>query len=111
VRGKRVPGYTGVWVEDRKIASIGVHVTRWVTFHGFALNVTTDLSDFDVIVPCGIEAVRMTSIEHESGARLSFWDVAQEVARRFAEVFQLRLEPARGELLSELALTQRSQHE
>jgi lipoyl(octanoyl) transferase len=111
VRGERVPGYTGVWVEDRKIASIGVHVTRWVTFHGFALNVTTDLSDFDVIVPCGIEAVRMTSIERETGARLDFANVAREVARRFAEVFQLRLEPARGKLFSELALTQRSQHE
>lgn len=111
VRGERVPGYTGVWVEDRKIASIGVHVTRWVTFHGFALNVTTDLSDFDVIVPCGIEAVRMTSIERETDARLDFAEVAREVARRFAEVFQLRLEPARDELLSQLAPTQRSQHE
>lgn len=111
VRGERVPGYTGVWVEDRKIASIGVHVTRWVTFHGFALNVTTDLSDFEVIVPCGIEAVRMTSIERETDARLDFAEVAREVARRFAEVFQLRLEPAQDELLSQLAPTQRSQHE
>lgn len=111
VRGERVPGYTGVWVQDRKIASIGVHVTRWVTFHGFALNVSTDLSDFDVIVPCGIEAVRMTSIERETDARLDFAEVAREVARRFAEVFQLRLEPARDELFSQLASTQRSQHE
>jgi lipoyl(octanoyl) transferase len=63
----RNPGYTGVWIEDRKIASIGVHVKHWVTSHGFALNVTTDLSQFDRIVPCGIAGVEMTSIEREAG--------------------------------------------
>ena len=71
VSGLRVPGYTGVWVEDRKIASIGVHVTRWVTFHGFALNVCTDLDDFDLIVPCGIDAVQMTTLEREAGRACS----------------------------------------
>lgn len=63
--GSRNPGYTGVWVNDRKLASIGVHARDWVTWHGFALNVTTDLSWFDLIVPCGIVGVTMTSLAHE----------------------------------------------
>jgi lipoate-protein ligase B len=63
----RNAGYTGVWTGGRKIASIGVHARDWVTWHGFALNVTTDLSYFDLIVPCGIQDVTMTSIERELG--------------------------------------------
>lgn len=94
IGGTRVEGYTGVWVSDRKIASIGVHVTRWVTFHGFALNVSTDLSDFDLIVPCGIEAVKMTSVVEETGARHDVAEVAAEVARRFGDVFDLVMESA-----------------
>jgi lipoyl(octanoyl) transferase len=89
----RVPGYTGVWVQDRKIASIGVHVTRWVTFHGFALNVCTDLADFDLIVPCGIDAVQMTTVERESGRAHSVDDVAHQVARCFGEIFGLAVQP------------------
>ena len=61
----RTPGLTGVWTAGRKIASIGIHVKQWVTLHGFALNVTTDLSWFDLIVPCGIEQVVMTSVAEE----------------------------------------------
>ena len=61
----RVEGKTGVWVEDRKIASIGVGVRRWVTMHGFALNVSSDLHGFQHIIPCGIADVRMTSISRE----------------------------------------------
>jgi lipoyl(octanoyl) transferase len=94
IDGSRVPGYTGVWVEDRKIASIGVHVTRWVTFHGFALNVCTDLSDFQLIVPCGIEAVTMTSVENETSGGHGIAEVSDEVARRFAEVFDLAIVPS-----------------
>jgi lipoyl(octanoyl) transferase len=93
ISGIRVPGYTGVWVGDRKIASIGVHVTRWVTFHGFALNVCTDLSDFDLIVPCGIDAVQMTTVEHEAGRRYGVEEVAHHVARAFAEVFEMEMQP------------------
>jgi lipoyl(octanoyl) transferase len=63
----RNPGYTGVWTAGRKIASMGVHVKRWVTLHGFALNVVNDLSGFDLIVPCGIQQVVMTSVATELG--------------------------------------------
>ena len=67
ITAERRPGFTGVWTGGRKIASIGIHVKQWVTWHGFALNVTTDLAAFDRIVPCGIEGVRMTSVEREQG--------------------------------------------
>lgn len=66
VPAERNPGYTGVWTRGRKIASIGIHVRQWVTWHGFALNVTTDLSPFELIVPCGIPNVEMTSISRET---------------------------------------------
>lgn len=65
IRGEQNAGLTGVWTQGRKIASIGVHARQWVTWHGFALNVTTDLSFFDMLVPCGIANVTMTSIEQE----------------------------------------------
>lgn len=68
IPAERNPGYTGVWTRGRKIASIGVHVKQWVTWHGFALNVTTDLGAFDRIVPCGIPGVEMTSVEKEGAA-------------------------------------------
>lgn len=93
VPGVRVPGYTGVWIEDRKIASIGVHVTRWVTLHGFALNVCTDLADFDLIVPCGIDAVQMTTLEREAGRTYSVDEVARQVACSFGETFGLAMQP------------------
>ncbi|MDO8502805.1 MAG: lipoyl(octanoyl) transferase LipB [Gemmatimonadaceae bacterium] len=69
IPGERSAGYTGVWTGGRKIASIGVHTRDWVTWHGFALNVTTDLSYFDLIVPCGIVGVEMTSIAKELAFR------------------------------------------
>src|SRR5215203_7392958 len=69
IAGERNVGYTGVWTSGRKIASIGVHARDWVTWHGFALNVTTDLSNFDFIVPCGIDGVEMTSISKEASLR------------------------------------------
>jgi lipoyl(octanoyl) transferase len=69
---------TGVWVENRKIASIGVGVRHWITMHGFALNVCGDLSPFSHIIPCGIANVAMTSIENETGKKFSVIDVAAE---------------------------------
>jgi lipoate-protein ligase B len=94
IRAERNPGYTGVWTNGRKIASIGVHSRDWVTWHGFALNVTTELSYFDLIVPCGIAGVRMTSVREE-GAPLPDAPVqhaAALVTDSFAAVFGL--EPA-----------------
>jgi lipoyl(octanoyl) transferase len=81
------PGLTGVWVEKRKIASIGVGVRHWITMHGFALNVAGDLSGFDHIVPCGISDVTMTSIEKETGQMFS----VQEVGARVGEIAARRL--------------------
>lgn len=75
------PGLTGVWVENRKIASIGVGVRHWITMHGFALNVCGDLAPFDQIVPCGIANVAMTSIEKEIGRECSVADVAARVEK------------------------------
>ena len=74
-------GLTGVWVNERKIASIGVGVRGWVTMHGFALNVGGDLSAFEHIVPCGIAEVSMTSLEKESAGRRSVVEVSDAVAR------------------------------
>lgn len=87
--GERQPGYTGVWTQNRKIASIGVHARDWVTWHGFALNVSTDLGYFDLIVPCGIPAVTMTSIEREAGAPVAMSDVERAILGAFGEVFEL----------------------
>ncbi len=84
-------GLTGVWVEHRKIASIGVGVRHWVTMHGFALNVRGDLSAFEHIVPCGIANVTMTSIERETGVS---HDV-EEIAGRVAEIAARRIDDLR----------------
>ena len=91
IAAERNPGYTGVWTNGRKIASIGIHVKQWVTWHGFALNVTTDLSQFGRIVPCGIPGVEMTSIEREKGkgkGERQLWDASvSAVVRGFAQAF------------------------
>jgi lipoate-protein ligase B len=90
IPGERNTAYTGVWTRGKKIASIGVHARDWVTWHGFALNVTTDLSYFDLIVPCGIDGVVMTSIARELGSDdISMQDVRDRVTARFAAAFDL----------------------
>jgi lipoate-protein ligase B len=100
IESRRIEGYTGVWVEDRKIASIGVHVTHWVTFHGFALNVNTDLSDFDLIIPCGIEQVQMTSVANELGTTYTLDELGERVATSFGRVFDLRMETSKPDDLT-----------
>lgn len=95
IPAERNTGFTGVWTKGRKIASIGVHARDWVTWHGFALNVTTDLSYFDLIIPCGIDGVTMTSIEREMDAQDSqsppaTVEAAAEIsAGAFGELFNL----------------------
>jgi lipoate-protein ligase B len=94
----RNPGLTGVWTRGRKIASIGIHVKQWVTFHGFALNVTSDLSGFGTIVPCGIQGVEMTSVRRERGDRddpAELWSATRDlVVDAFSRVFGLECRPA-----------------
>jgi len=91
----RIPGLTGVWVGDEKLAAIGVRIQRWVTSHGFALNHTTDLSHFNLIVPCGIADRGVTSLER-LGCTASRFEVEDRIAAHFAEVFRrdLRSLPA-----------------
>jgi lipoate-protein ligase B len=89
IAGERSTGYTGVWTQGRKIASIGVHARDWVTWHGFALNVSTDLGYFDLIVPCGIQAVTMTSIAREAASAVTMADVERVVVDAFGAVFGL----------------------
>ena len=86
----RNSGLTGVWARGKKIASIGVHARDWVTWHGFALNVTTELSYFDLIIPCGITGVVMTSIANELGVPdPSMHDVMDRVTASFGNLFDL----------------------
>ena len=90
IPGERNTAFTGVWTRGRKIASIGVHARDWVTWHGFALNVTTDLSFFDLIIPCGIDGVVMTSIARELGLEdVAAQDVRDRATAKFAEAFDL----------------------
>ena len=91
----RDPQATGVWAGDRKVCAIGVRVTRArVTMHGFALNCTTDLSWFDAIVPCGLADRSVTSLSELTGTEVSVAEMAPRVARRFEEVFGVRLSPS-----------------
>jgi lipoyl(octanoyl) transferase len=97
--GRSKQAEIGVWVGDEKIASIGVHLSRWLTTHGFALNLSTDLSYFEGIVACGLEGVRMTSVERLTGRRKRPAEVADRCAGDFAAVFGRRLEPLAAERL------------
>jgi lipoyl(octanoyl) transferase len=87
IEAGRVAGLTGVWVGDEKVAAIGVRVSRWVTSHGFALNVTTDLDYFRLIVPCGITDRGVTSLERLLGRHVSTAEVGRRVTDAFAGVF------------------------
>jgi lipoyl(octanoyl) transferase len=88
----RIAGATGVWVEGKKVAAIGVHISRWVTSHGFALNVNTDLSYFQYIVPCGL-SMPVTSMA-ELGCRADREEVVRSLARNFSRVFDREMEMA-----------------
>ena len=102
VDGGRIEGLTGVWIDHdkghgsypRKICALGVKSSRWVTMHGFALNVNTDLSYFNHIVPCGISDKAVTSLSQEVGARLDMKEVGTKLRNYLAEQFEMELKPA-----------------
>jgi lipoyl(octanoyl) transferase len=97
IKGERSKGETGVWIEpfkagrERKICAMGVRCSRWVTMHGFALNVNTDLAYFDNIIPCGIYNKQVTSIEKELHARVDTHEVKEKLCRKFEQVFNVKL--------------------
>jgi lipoyl(octanoyl) transferase len=91
VEAGRVAGLTGAWVGDRKIGAIGVRLSRWVTSHGFALNVSNDLDPFSLIVPCGIVGRGVTSLEVAAGRPVALDSVLESLTRRFAETFAASL--------------------
>jgi lipoyl(octanoyl) transferase len=95
ILARRIPGLTGIWVEesgrDAKLAAIGVRISRWVTSHGFALNVSTDLSRFGLIVPCGIPDKGVTSMSRLAGRQLGMDEVADAAVRAFQAVFAAQL--------------------
>jgi len=78
---------TGIWVKDKKIASIGIHVSRGVTMHGLAININTDLSYFDNIISCGIEGVKMTTIDKELGKKIAMNDIKKQLISNFNKIF------------------------
>lgn len=87
IQAGRIAGLTGVWVGHEKIAAIGIRISRWVTSHGFAFNVSTDLDYFRLIVPCGIGDRGVTSLENLLGRHVDFEEVEQRVAGHFCDVF------------------------
>lgn len=101
IEAGRSPGETGVWIDadkkgkERKICAIGVRSSRWITMHGFALNVNTDLSHFNFIIPCGIQNKQVTSIEKELGYKVDFEEAKEKVKRNFEKVFGVELRDKR----------------
>jgi lipoyl(octanoyl) transferase len=97
IKGDRSPGETGVWIDpdrrgrERKIGAIGVRSSRWITMHGFAFNVNTDLNYFNYIVPCGIGNKQVTSLEKELGKKIDFAEAKEKVKRNFEKVFNVEL--------------------
>lgn len=99
LKGERSAGETGVWLDhdkpghERKICAMGVRCSRWITMHGWALNVNTDLTYFDNIIPCGIVGKQVTSIAKELGHEVDFEESKQVLLNKFAEVFEVELRP------------------
>jgi lipoyl(octanoyl) transferase len=97
LKGERSEGETGVWLEPndpfmaRKICAMGIKCSRWITMHGFALNVNTDLSHFEFIVPCGIQGKTVTSLEKELGHKLNYEAVKEKVKKHFQLIFDCEL--------------------
>jgi lipoyl(octanoyl) transferase len=98
ITAARIEGRRGIWVGNDKIAAIGVRIARWVTSHGWALNVSTNLEHFRLITPCGLHGTGVTSIERETGRRVALADVREVLAAKFAEVFTRELVPRQENL-------------
>jgi lipoyl(octanoyl) transferase len=97
IEAGRIEGLTGVWVDGEKLAAIGVRISRWVTMHGFAFNITTDLSYFQMIVPCGIRNHGVTSLQKLLGRTVEGRDVAQRIIDHFGEIFDRQMLPCRND--------------
>ena len=102
LKAERIKGLTGVWVEGKKVAAIGVAVKKWITLHGFALNVNTNLSYFRFIHPCGIADRPVTSIQELLGEEIDFKKVIEIVQEKFAKVFGLKIEEKSSDVLHHL---------
>jgi len=108
VEAGRLEGRIGVWIGDKNIAALGARIEEWITYHGFALNVSPDLSHFDLIIPCGYRGMGATSMEEVLGEAPEMSEVRKSVAQRFGEVFSVEIREAaleeflagRGELSS-----------
>ncbi|MBN1302374.1 MAG: lipoyl(octanoyl) transferase LipB [Melioribacteraceae bacterium] len=87
LKAGRNEGLTGVWIEDRKICAIGIKVSRWVTMHGFAFNVNTDLSFFQGIIPCGITDKEVTSLQKETGMSIDLNQINEKIINKFVSIF------------------------
>lgn len=101
VSSKRGDEHTGIWVEDRKIASIGIAVKNWVTFHGSAINLNTNLEDFQNINPCGLSSTVITSLKKETGKDINMNDFCTRLVRAYDNVFEMKFETVYKEELSE----------
>lgn len=104
VKGERSAGETGVWIDadvpgrERKICAMGVRCSRWITMHGFAFNINTDLDYFNYIIPCGIQHKQVTSLQQELGREVSMEEVKKKLIGHFSQVFGLRIEQAQNSL-------------
>src|SRR5260370_35419284 len=113
IAAERIAGKTGIWVRagntEEKLAAIGVHISRWVTSQGFADNVSTDLRDFELIVPCGIADRKAASLEKLLGRSVEQEEVAPRIAKHLGELFGLEMQEAsKKELLERLEQAERS---
>jgi lipoyl(octanoyl) transferase len=104
LKGERSKGETGVWLDpgiagkERKICAMGIKCSRWVTMHGFAFNVNTNLDYFGYIVPCGIQDKQVTSLEKELGHKVDYEQVKEKVKRNFEKVFDAQLQTVNSKL-------------